>query len=103
MKTFYVFIALWVAFCVYAGRYEFGLAKPKFHKGDCVRQNLSDEFNATYEYRIILEVGKKEYNTLWYQIIDGKAMALNYTIGYHFKYLDQQYEKTDCPKQIGVY
>lgn len=77
--------------------------KPKFHKGDCIRQNTSDEFNTSYEYRLITSVGKEEYNTLWYSYVEKKPMAFNHTVAYSFKSIDEDFEKVDCPKSIKIF
>lgn len=76
--------------------------KPKFKAGDCVKQNLSDEFNIEYEDIMILKVGKEEYDTLWYRYYSKQAMALDYPTGYPFKHIDDNSVKINCPKEIQV-
>lgn len=83
--------------------YELGLKKPKYHKGDCVRLNLSDEFKVLYSYYLITAIGKNEYNTLEYYYIDKKATSSSYDYsGRGFQQVDNDYEKIDCPKNIEI-
>lgn len=81
-------------------RYELGITKPKFQAGDCARTAYKDEFSTTYDYSVILQVGKSEYNTMWYDYKSNRSTGS--TIGIGISRFDSEYEKVSCPDKISV-
>lgn len=99
-KFMVVFTAAYVllvgGMIVHSHRYELGITKPKFKEGSCICTDLSDEFKKNSLCYIVLKVGKKEYQTLWYE--PETNLALPYTNSLNIEYNDSRYEQVSCPK-----
>ena len=79
-------------------RYDLGLTKPKFSVGNCIARSLSNEFEKkTYDYNVIVKVGKKDYLAVEYDNDTGVGF-FEHAPG--IEYTDKDYFKVECPDRI---
>jgi len=96
--------ALIVAFGLILGcivfRYDLGLVKPKFSVGDCIRYDTGSEFKKDYIHYKVLQVGKKQYELMWYSDKNTAFKSGNDALS--IESTDSVYEKTSCPEKIEL-
>lgn len=98
LLPFVIILIPFIIMLSYVFRYELHLVKPKFKANECGRKAFKSEFNTTYEYRLVLQVGKLEYNTLWYD--NSTHWTLWNELPVSMEIFDKEYEKINCLKEL---
>lgn len=81
---------------IYANRYKLGLVKPKFQAGSCICADASTEFDKKQSCSVVIQVGKRHYQTMWYDTEDNRAIpSLNVDT---IESIDSEYAQISCPR-----
>lgn len=91
----FIYLGIAVALIGYLERYELGLKKPTFKVGDCVLEDLSNEFKEDHATFQVTKVGKKSYLMKFYR---GDIEIDNFwEPTATFEVADGKLKKIECP------